>query len=94
MKKIFDLLMAFTPRRLTVSACYSALIGLLFMVLIVTVPSPLVLVVGMGVAHAFGLLGVILFGAAILREVLTLTSKADKQGNTAPPHEPPVSEES
>lgn len=52
------------------AACVSTLIGLVFMVLPYIVSSPLFLIAGMSLAHAFGVVGVILFAAAVLRDVL------------------------
>lgn len=70
MKRLWNLVFASELSVLTRLACLSAGLSLAFMVLIVLVKIPLLLVLGVGVAHGFGLLGVLLFGAAVLKETL------------------------
>lgn len=50
------------------AACAFAMAGLIVMVLLVALPIPLLLVMGMGAAHVFGILGIILFAVVVLRE--------------------------
>lgn len=59
-----------------VAACF-ALVALVFMVLPLFINSPLLLVVGMSLSHALGLVGVLCFGIAVLKEVLTAQRLAD-----------------
>ncbi len=61
---------------LTRLACVSTGLSLVFMVLLVPVKVPLVLVLGVGVAHGFGILGVLLFATAVVKESLLYRSRS------------------
>lgn len=54
-----------------IASCLS-LVALVFMVLPLFVDSPLLLVVGMSLSHVLGLMGVLCFAVAVLKEVLAV----------------------
>lgn len=70
MKRLWALLLASELGVLIRLACLCTGLSLLFMALIVLVKIPLLLVLGVGVAHAFGILGVLLFAVVVLRDSL------------------------
>ena len=71
MKKLSALLAWVSPQRLLAAASLFTVGGLVFMVAPSFVESPLFLMASLSLAHALGLTGVLLFGTAILQEVLT-----------------------
>jgi hypothetical protein len=71
MKRLWSLILASKLSVVIRLACLCAGLSLFFMVLLVIVKIPLFLVLGVGVAHAFGILGVLLFGVAVLKETLS-----------------------
>jgi hypothetical protein len=71
MKRLWSLILASKLSVVIRLACLCAGLSLFFMVLLVLVKIPLFLVLGVGVAHAFGILGVLLFGVAVLKETLS-----------------------
>lgn len=76
MKKIFDFVWAIQPRLLlAVASCFTGL-GLAFMVAPIFVKIPLFLVASITVSHACGLVGVVLYGAAVMQEVLQKTAQS------------------
>ncbi len=86
MKKLSALLAWASPQRLLAAASLFTVGGLLFMVAPSFVESPLFLMASLSLAHALGLSGVLLFGAAILQEVLTgpRSASADQPASKHP----------
>jgi hypothetical protein len=68
-----------------IAACFT-LVALVFMVLPLFVDSPLLLVVGMSLSHVLGLLGVLCFAVAVLKEVLTAHQPANGQLSQSEPN--------
>jgi len=85
MKRLWDLVLASKLSLLLRLACLATGLSLLFMVLIVLVKIPLFLVLGVGVAHGLGLLGVVLFAAAVIKESLRLPVQRRSWEAPAPP---------
>lgn len=71
MKRLWSLILASKLSVVIRLSCLCAGLSLFFMVLLVIVKIPLFLVLGVGVAHAFGILGVLLFGVAVMKETLS-----------------------
>jgi hypothetical protein len=88
MRRLLDLVVASHLSVLIRLACLCAGLSLLFMVLLVTVRIPLVTVLGMGVAHGFGILGVVLFAAAVLKDAMR---SASSRKSSLPPAAPRTS---
>lgn len=70
------------PRKLLLLASVSTACGLFFMVMPNFLKAPIFVLAGMSLGHLFGLLGVLLFAASVVREVLThekpvITADAD-----------------
>jgi len=91
MKRLWDLLFASRLSVLIRLACVCAALSLLFMVLLVVVRIPLVTVLGMGVAHGFGILGVLLFAIAVVRDAMRSTASRMASMGPAPANVPPPS---
>jgi len=89
MKKLSALLAWATPRRLLAAASLCTVGGLVFMVAPSFVESPLFLMASLSLAHVLGLSGVLLFGAAILQEVIAgpRSSAANNPASSDPPPE-------
>jgi hypothetical protein len=75
MKRLWTLVLASKLSVVIRLACLCAGLSLFFMVLLGIVKIPLFLVLGVGVAHAFGILGVLLFGVAVIKETLSQRSR-------------------
>lgn len=76
MKRIFSWIAGVTVEQTLRAAILCTVASLGCMVLQTVLPIPLLLVVGMGVSHGLGVLGVMLFGLSVLKEVLALPNGA------------------
>lgn len=83
LKRLSSWIAAVTVQQTLAAAIVCALASLGCMVTQTLLPIPLLLVVGMGVSHGLGLLGVVLFGVSILKEVLALPNGAADSGKEA-----------
>lgn len=91
MKRLWKLVLASELGALTRLACLFAGLSLFFMVWIVFTKIPLILVLGVGVAHGFGILGVILFGVAVLKETLLSRPRSIGSGPESTDSSRPIS---
>jgi len=70
MKRLWELVLASKLSVIIRLACLCTGASLVLMVLLVIVKIPLFLVLGVGVAHTFGIAGVLLFAIAVIKESL------------------------
>lgn len=83
LKRLTAWIASVTAEQTLRAAIAFALASLACMVLQTLLPIPLLLVVGMGVSHGLGVLGVVLFGTSVLKEVLALPNGARGAENRA-----------
>ena len=93
MKRIWTFVLATRLSIVIRLACVCTGLSLVTMVLLVLVKIPLFLVLGVGVAHGLGILGVLLFAVAVIKETLLLPIRArsmpPKPGTAGPSDQSP-----
>ncbi len=81
MNRVAHFVRAVSPQHILAAATACTIIGLTFMVLPNFVQSPLLIIASVTLAHAAGLMGVLLFALSVLREVFQVdraTSEIDE----------------
>jgi hypothetical protein len=90
MKRLWELVLASKLSAVIRLAVLCTGLSLVLMVLLVIVKIPLFLVLGVGVAHTFGIAGVVLFAIAVIKESLIPRLRA----SSLPPAPSPKSDQS